>query len=155
MKSWRERCSILCGLLGSVCLIGMLLLTVADIVLRSLFNFPLRGVYELIELLLAGTFFLVLPAVFLRDDNILVNTIDDIFPRIVPALKRIALLFAVGVFVVMAWQGFIAARDSLEFNDVTADLGLPRFWHWIFVLAGLIGATLAAFYMMIRREDTA
>ncbi len=52
---------------------------------------PMRGVYELIELLLAGTFFLALPCVFLRDDNILVNTIDDIAPRIVPVLKRGAL----------------------------------------------------------------
>lgn len=139
-------------MLAALCLAGMLLLTVADVVLRSLLNFPVRGVYELIELLLAGTFFLALPAVFLRDDNILVNTIDDFAPRLVPPLKRVALLLAVCVFVVMTWQGWIAARDSLEFNDMTADLGLPRFWHWIFVLAGLIGATLAAFFMMVRRE---
>lgn len=152
MNRWRDRCSRLCGLLAALCLAGMLLLTVADVVLRSLLNFPVRGVYELIELLLAGTFFLALPAVFLRDDNILVNTIDDFAPRLVPPLKRVALLLAVCVFVVMTWQGWIAARDSLEFNDMTADLGLPRFWHWIFVLAGLIGATLAAFFMMVRRE---
>lgn len=139
-------------MLAALCLAGMLLLTVADVVLRSLLNFPVRGVYELIELLLAGTFFLALPAVFLRDDNILVNTIDDFAPRLVPLLKRVALLLAVLVFVVMTWQGWIAARDSLEFNDMTADLGLPRFWHWIFVLAGLIGATLAAFFMTVRRE---
>jgi TRAP-type C4-dicarboxylate transport system permease small subunit len=152
VNRWRDRCSTLCGLLAAVCLAGMLLLTVADVALRSLLNLPLRGVYELVELLLAGTFFLALPAVFLRDDNILVNTIDEFAPRVVPVLKRIALLLAVCVFVVMTWQGLLAARDSLEFNDVTADLGLPRFWHWIFVLAGLIGATLAAFFMMVRRE---
>ena len=40
----------------------------------------------------------------------------------------------------MAWQGFIAARDSIEFHDVTADLGLPRVLHWIAVLVGVIGA---------------
>lgn len=141
-------------MLAVVCLAGMLLLTVVDVGLRSLLDYPLRGVYELVELLLAGTFFLALPAVFLRNDNILVNTIDDFAPRAVPILNRIALLLAVCVFVVMAWQGLIAARDSLEFNDVTADLGLPRFWHWIFVLTGLIGATLAAFFMMVRREQS-
>jgi TRAP-type C4-dicarboxylate transport system permease small subunit len=41
----------------------MMLLTVADVSVRAAFNVPIRGVYELIELLLAGTFFLALPAV--------------------------------------------------------------------------------------------
>ena len=54
---------------------------------------------------------------------------------------------------VMAWQGFIAARDSLEFHDVTADLGLPRFWHWLALLIGVIGAGIAALAMALRRED--
>lgn len=142
-------------MLAATFLTGMLLLTVADVVLRAVSNVPLRGVYELIELLLAGTFFLALPCVFLRDENILVNTIDDLAPRWVPALKRIALLLAVIVLAVMAWQGWIAAKDSLEFNDITADLGLPRFWHWLAVLAGLIGALLAALVMALRRAERA
>ena len=75
----------------------MMLLTVADVVLRASFNYPMRGVFELIELLLAGTFFLALPAVFLRDENILVNSIDDFAPRCVPFLKRFAELLAVVV----------------------------------------------------------
>src|SRR5688572_16026248 len=98
----------------------MLLLTVADVVLRTFFNYPLRGVYELIELMLAGTFFLALPCIFLRDDNIVVNTIDEIVPRIVPALKRIALLLSIVVFAVLVWQGWSAAWDSYEFHDITA-----------------------------------
>ena len=44
----------------------------------------------------------------------------------------------------MAWRGWIAAKDSFEFNDVTADLGLPRSGYWIAVLTGLVGAALAA-----------
>ena len=46
----------------------------------------------------------------------------------------------------------IAARDSVEFNDVTADLGLPRFWHWTAVLLGIVGSTLAALVMALRRR---
>lgn len=133
----------------------MLLLTVADVVLRSLFNHPLRGVYELIELMLAGTFFIALPCVFLRDDNILVNTIDDLLPRVVPFLKRAALVLAVAVFVVLVWQGWFAARDSYEFHDVTADLGVPRFWHWSIVLTGMSLAALAALFMLFRSDDKA
>src|SRR5262245_33850331 len=119
------------GFMAAVFLAAMLLLTVADVVLRATFNLPIRGVYELVELLLAGTFFFALPCTFLRDENIIVNSIDDVAPRWVPSLQRAAEVLAIIVLFVMAWQGFIAARDSYAFNDVTADLGVRRMGHWL------------------------
>jgi len=152
VSHWRSRISTACGLLAAAFLTAMLLLTVADVVLRAAFNWPIRGVYELVELLLAGTFFFALPCVFLRDENIMVNAIDDYAPQAVPWLKRASELLAVVLLAAMAWQGLIAAGDSLEFNDVTADLGLPRFWHWLALLVGVIGAGLAALVMALRRD---
>jgi TRAP-type C4-dicarboxylate transport system permease small subunit len=129
VKRWRERCSLVCGVMAAVFLTAMLLITVADVTLRAVANLPIRGVYELVELFLVATFFLALPCVFLRDENIVVNAMDDVAPRLVPPLKRAAALLAVVVLAVMAWQGLIAARDSLEFNDTTADLALPKCWR--------------------------
>ena len=153
MKRWRDLVSTACGLMAAAFLAAMMLLTVADVTLRAAFNLPLRGVYELIELLLAATFFVALPAVFLREENIVVNSIDDMAPTWVPTLKRFALLLSVMVLAIMAWQGFLAARDSFEFHDVTADLGLPRVWHWVAVLSGIIGSAIAALAMALRRKD--
>ncbi|MBX9829613.1 MAG: TRAP transporter small permease subunit [Xanthobacteraceae bacterium] len=153
MKRWRDRCSLICGAMAAAFLSAMLLITVADVTLRAVVNWPIRGVYEVVELLLAATFFLALPCVFLRDENILVNAIDDVAPRLVPPLKRAAAVLAVVVLAVMAWQGLIAARDSLEFNDVTADLALPRFWHWLALLFGVIASAIAALVMALARED--
>jgi len=152
VKYWRERVSRICGLLAALFLAAMLLLTVADVTMRAVFNLPIRGVYDLIELLLAATFYVALPCVFLRDENIVVNSIDELAPRWVPTLKRIAELLAAVILLVLAWQGLIEARDSFEFQDVTADLGLPRYWHWLAVLVGLLGAALAALAMAFRRE---
>ncbi len=131
----------------------MLLLTVADVLLRALLNLPVPGVYDLIELLLAAMFFVALPCVFLREENILVNSIDDLAPRWVPGLKRAADLLAAVMLAIMAWQGFIAARDSYEFHDVTADLGLPRIWHWLALLIGVVGSAIAALVMALRRDE--
>ena len=152
MKRWRDFVSATCGLVATVFLGAMLLLTVADVTLRATINLPIRGVYDLIELLLAAMFFIALPCVFLRDENIVVNSIDDIAPRAVPWLKRIAEMLAVVILGVLAWQGFLEARDSYEFHDVTADLGLPRYWHWTAVLIGLVGGALAALAMALRRS---
>ena len=143
---------MICGCIAAGFLAAMMLLTVADVTLRSVFNLPIRGTFELIELLLAGTFFVALPAVFLRDDNIVVEVIDSLAPRWVPILKRVAEAFGVVVLAAMAWQGWIAAADSIAFNDVTADLGLPRVLHWTALLVGVIGAALAAVAMTVRRN---
>jgi TRAP-type C4-dicarboxylate transport system permease small subunit len=150
VERWREITSAVCGTVAAVMLFAMMMLTVADVTLRATINLPIRGSYEIIELLLAGTFFLALPAVFLRNDNILVNVIDGLAPRAVPWLTRIAGALAIGILGLMAWQGWIAARDAIEFHDQTADLGIPRSLHWSALLIGVIGAALAAFLMMLR-----
>ena len=125
----------------------MMLLTVVDVALRAAFNLPLRGTYELIELLLACTFFLALPAVFLRDENIVVDMVDAAAPRAVPALRRFAEVVAIAVLAVMAWQGWKAAAETLVFNDVTSDLAIHRLWYWVPVLAGMVGAAIAAAFV--------
>lgn len=150
MTRWREIASMISGVVASIFLTAMMLLTVADVTLRAFFNRPIRGVYDLVELLLAGTFFIGMPAVFLRDENILVNSIDDIAPRWVPFLKRAAELLAMVILAIIAWQGVIAARDTYLFNDVTSDLGLPRYWHWVVLLIGTIGSAIAATVMAVR-----
>jgi TRAP-type transport system small permease protein len=147
LQRWRHLISKACGLAAAIFLVAMMLLTVADVTLRAAFNTPIRGVYELVELLLAGTFFVALPAVFLRDDHIVVNLFDEALPRLVPLLKRAAAALAAGILAIIAWQGLLAAADSFAFNDVTADLGLPRYWHWAALLVGIVASAIAALIM--------
>jgi len=136
-----------------VFLVAMMLLTVADVVLRAVSNSPIRGTFELIELLLAGSFFLALPAVFLRDEHLVVDIVDPLAPRWVPRLRRLAELIAIPVLALMAWEGLKAARETLIFNDVTSDLSIHRLWYWIPVLIGLIGSAVAAVMMLLREYD--
>ena len=132
---------------------AMMLLTVADVVMRAVSNIPIRGTFELIELLLACSFFLALPAVFLRDEHLVVDVIDPVAPRWVPRLRRIAEVIAIPVLALMAWEGFKAARETLVFNDVTSDLAIHRLWYWLPLLIGLIGSAIAAAVMLIKKDD--
>ncbi len=130
----------------------MMLITVSDVLLRKLADTPIRGTLELVELLLACTFFFALPASFLREDHIVVDMIDGMFPRAVARIKRIASAVAVVILALIVWQSWIAATDSFAFGDVTSDLSLPKTLYWIPVLAGLTGAGIAAFAMIFDRE---
>ena len=60
--------------------------TVADILVRAVANRPIPGVVELVELALACSFFLALPAVFLRDGHIVVDVVVGMAPRRAPLL---------------------------------------------------------------------
>ena len=152
MKGWRSAAAAACGWVASAALAAIMLLTVADVLLRAILNHPIRGTLEIVELLLACSFFVALPATFLRDEHIVVDVVDGLAPRWVPLLKRLAGMLGMLLMAVMAWQGWIAARDSLMLNDVTSDLSLPMIWYWIPVLAGMIGGGLAAAAMLIQKE---
>jgi TRAP-type C4-dicarboxylate transport system permease small subunit len=140
------------GYAAALAVAAMMLLTVADVMLRGVFNRPIHGTYELVELLLACAVFLALPAAFLRDEHIVVDMVDHYAPRAVPALKRLAGIIAVVVLVVLGWQAVLAARDTLAFGDVTMDLALPRILYWLPLLAGVACAALAAVVMLLRRD---
>jgi TRAP-type C4-dicarboxylate transport system permease small subunit len=152
MKGPLDVVSRLCGRIAAACLAVMMLLIVTDVILRAAFNTPIRGTYELVELLLCATFFIALPAVFLRGDHIVVDSIDRHLPRAVPALQRSAGIVAVAMLVLMAWQGAVAAHNTWSFGDVTSDLSLPRIIYWIPLLFGLGGGALAALAMLFWRR---
>lgn len=151
MKGWRAGVAAACGWVAGAALAAMMLITVADVLLRAAMNRPIRGTLEIVELLLACTFFLALPASFLRDEHIVVDIVDGFAAKWVPLLRRLAGMLGVLLMAVMAWQGWIAAKDTLVFNDVTSDLALPRIWYWIPVLTGMMGACLAAAAMLLQK----
>jgi TRAP-type C4-dicarboxylate transport system permease small subunit len=139
------------GAIAALFLAAMVLLTVADVLLRALFNYPLRGMLELIELGLACTVFLGLPAVFLRDANLVVDVLDQVArPALVRLLKLLGALLSLGVLAVMAWQMLPLARGMYEFGDVTSDLSIPKIYYWIPVLVGVVASAAATLVLIVR-----
>lgn len=153
MNGWRAIVATGCGWAAAAFLAAMMLVTVADVALRAVSNAPIRGVVEIVELLLTCSFFLALPAVFLREENIVVDMIDGFLPMLAPLLKRIAALGAVVMLGLIVWQGWISAKDTLVFGDVTSDLSIPRIVYWVPLLVGLAGAALAALVVAFRPRN--
>jgi TRAP-type C4-dicarboxylate transport system permease small subunit len=139
------------GAAAALCLAAMVLLTVADVLLRAFFNYPLRGMLELIELGLAGTVFLGLPAVFLRDANLVVDVVDQLArASMVRLLRLLGALLSLALLAVMAWQMLPLARGMYEFGDVTSDLSIPKIYYWIPVLLGVVASAAASLVLILR-----
>jgi TRAP-type C4-dicarboxylate transport system permease small subunit len=139
------------GIMAAVFLAAMMLLTVADVLLRSFFNYPIHGTFELIELGLACAVFLAMPAVFLRDENLVVDAIDYMLNRqTVRVLDLISACVSAGLLIVMLLQMVPLARDMYQFGDVTADLSIPKIYYWIPVLLGITGSAVATVMFIVR-----
>ena len=139
------------GALAAVFLAAMMLLTVADVVLRTVFKYPIHGTFELIELGLACTVFFALPAVFLRDENLVVDAIDYMVkPQVVRLLDLSGACASLGLLLTMTFQMVPLARDMYELGDVTSDLSLGKIYYWIPVLTGIAGSAIAALIFIVR-----
>src|SRR5574338_449932 len=76
----------LLGLLSTVTLFAMMVLTVVDVIGRYILNAPLHGAYELTEVLLALVVFGAAPLVTRRGTHVTTSLFDD---RMGPGVKRV------------------------------------------------------------------
>ena len=136
---------------AAIFLLAMMALNVVDVGLRSGLNAPIFGTYEIIEFLLAAVAFLAIPEVFLRDQHIPIELIDQVVPEsVVRWLKLIGTFVALGFVGMLTWHMTLPAREFIEFNDVTIDLHLPLIWKASLVLAGFACAAVAVLVMFLR-----
>ena len=137
--------SRLLGYTAAAFLAAMVLLTVADVMLRTFFGYPIRGMLELIELGLACTIFIALPAVFLREEHLVVDVLkrSRTFEMLGAAISFL-------VLAVMGWHMLPNARSMIEFGDVTSDLSIPRLWYWVPVLFGVVASAAATLFFVFR-----
>ena len=85
---------------GALFLASMMLVTVADVILRALFNLPITGAYDLVQLFLVGTVFLSIPDVFLNNENIVVDFVDHLFGRAAIGCLKVAANLAAFIFLI-------------------------------------------------------
>jgi TRAP-type C4-dicarboxylate transport system permease small subunit len=142
--------------LAALALIVMMLVTVADVVLRYLFNRPIPGSYDLVESTLVVFVFHGLSAVFLSRQNIEIDLIDSLVGRraviLLTKLSDLLSIFALGL---LGWAMVTPALQAYLYGDRKPELGLPIYVLWIFALAGLAGAMLCALALLFGRISPA
>lgn len=141
--------------LAALALVLMMLVTVADVLLRYLFNSPVRGSYEFVEAMLVVFVFHGMAAGFFRRANIVIDLIDTFAgARLVAALIRLSDLLSVAALAMFAWVMTGPARQAFDYGDRRLELDLPLYVLWIVALAGIAGAILCALGVLVARAAT-
>jgi TRAP-type C4-dicarboxylate transport system permease small subunit len=142
--AWERRADAVLGIAASALLACLMLVTFVDVVARYLFNRPIRGAFEVTELLLLVLIFAGLPLVSHADEHVTMDFIDRwLGPRGRATLDRVISLLVAALMFFMAWQVWIRAGRVSSYGDATDVLRIlygpfVYFMAAMVALAGLI-----------------
>lgn len=116
-------------ILGLGCILvlfSLIGLTCVDVVARYAFNSPVRGAYELTEMLLATLIFLALPLTTQAKEHIEVELLDGMKSRFLKSLSSVIATISVAtVFSVISYEVWLHTLKLAERGQVTDSLELP------------------------------
>ena len=132
--------------LSAMCLSALMLLTVAEVIMRYGFNAPIFGRQDIAQILLSLSIFFAFPVVTLRREHIAVDLLDTLFSpsagfwrdRAIEALTSAALI-------TMGFWLFQRAEKALSRGSTSELLFLPKYplIGLIALFVGVSGALLA------------
>lgn len=139
------------ALLAALALFAMMVMTFADVMLRSAFNTPIEAATELIRILMAIIVFSVLPVVSARGMHISVDLLDRYFSGWTERLRDGLMALICGAMLWWPAERVVAlAERARSYGDVTEYLAIPQFYiGWMIAImtyitaAALVGRGLA------------
>ena len=131
--------------LAALALIVLMMITVADVTLRYLFNSPVRGSYDMVESMLLVFVFNGMAAGFFMRRHVVIDLIDAaVGRRGAIVLIRIADVLSVICLALLMWAMLQPAMQAYDYGDRKLELNLPIYILWIVALAGLAGTLICA-----------
>ncbi|MBI1201227.1 MAG: TRAP transporter small permease subunit [Rhodopseudomonas sp.] len=129
---------------AAIALVAMMLLTIADILMKNLFHRPINGVFELVEFLMVVAVFFGLADVFLSQSNICVDVADHLVAgRARTAIALFGTLASLAFLLILGWAMLAPAWDTVVYPQDTQEIGIPLIAYWVPILAG-VAVTIVA-----------
>jgi len=116
----KRRADALLGVAASAILLAMMVLTVVDVVARYVFSRPVRGAFEVTELMLLVLIFAGLPLVSFSDEHAVMDFVDRILgPRGQRGLQRAVQAVNAAFMFLLAWLTWLKADRIWAYRDAT------------------------------------
>jgi TRAP-type C4-dicarboxylate transport system permease small subunit len=137
--SWLDRAL---GLAAALLLFGLMSLTTMDVIGRYIFNRPLRGAFEVTELLLLTLIFAGLPLASRAGEHVTLDFIDRLLGARGSLLLERAVDLVCGALILgLAWRVWVKAGKIAGYGDTTDVLRIVigPFVYFMSVMIGLTG----------------
>lgn len=114
-----------------------MLMTFADVMLRSIFNAPIEAATELTRLFMAIIVFSVLPVISTRGGHIVVDLLDSIIshPLIIRIRDNLMYVICGALLILPAERVSVLAERARSYGDTTEYLNIPQFYIAWFIAA--------------------
>src|SRR5215470_12115069 len=130
------------GLAAAFLLFGLMALTTADVIGRYILNAPIRGAFEVTELLLLALIFAGLPLASLADEHVTLDFVDMILGAGGRLLLRRLVDLICGLLILgLAWRTWIKAGKIEGYGDTTEVLRIPvgPFVYFMAIMVAVTG----------------
>jgi len=133
-------------------LVILMMVTVLDVLMRYLFNRPIRASLETVEVMLLVFVFNGMAAAFFGRRHIVIDLLDGVFgARFTGVLIRIADVLSVLCLGLLVWAMLLPATQAYQYGDVKMELPIPLYVLWIVALASLAGTIFCALVTLVAR----
>jgi TRAP-type C4-dicarboxylate transport system permease small subunit len=142
--------------IAAAALVVLMTITVADVFLRYLFNRPIRGSYDSVEIMLLVFVFNGMAAAFFYRRNIVIDLIDSaVGERATALLIRVADILSVLGLGLLIWAMIGPAMQAYQYGDRKLELNLPIYILWLVSLLALTGTIFCAVVALLAQPTTA
>jgi TRAP-type C4-dicarboxylate transport system permease small subunit len=137
-------------LLAEVSVVLMLVLVVADVLARGLFNVPIPGTEAIVaSYLMVATIFLPLALLQVLDEHIAVDALYGLMPRSVQhGFVLVAHLCALAFYAVLGWIYYHVAVEAVEIREFVSGTWNVPIWPARLIMP--LGLALAAVSALAR-----
>lgn len=135
------------GFVAALVLLFMMLFTTYAVFMNAIGQ-PVLGIIDVLELSLVFLIFIAMPGVFLRDENVTVDVIDQLVSRRARVFLRLMALVVTQAFLILMMVRMLEpALSKLDDGEVTMTLSINRFIHWVPILFGFALSILGTFWV--------
>lgn len=132
-------------------LILMMLLTVADVLLRLVFNHPILGSLEITEFMMVTLAFLSIGWATLEKTHIMADLLTrGLSTRAKARLNILLHFFYLGLYVFIAWQSALEALANRRMDERSIVLEVPVFPFYFMVATGCAVVSLVVLLALVK-----
>ena len=115
------------AILAGVILVGLVLLTFADVVMRYVYSAPIEGRQDIVEVGMIAVLILAASYAWRIGDHITVDILPEFpWPGLQRAHRAVIRLVVAGLLGLLAYTAYLRIEEAVLFNEATNIIQIPH-----------------------------